>query len=583
MFVKLSLCLALVSFSACRSTQKQFAAQPKPKSLEPEERTPPELWSPEERSANSNYYFMRAEDAMYRGERKSALRLFEKAYNLDPNSFLAAKLIAAKAYSEPEEAFKLCKKMVLLYPQDLYLNVIYGQLLLLTRSYEAASMQFSRVLRIDDKNLEAYMGLVQAKRSLGDHDGAVEYSKSLLQAEPSFAPGWAILAKLYLSRKQTKEALEAAEQAYEIQQNEAEYQHLYALTLELSGRNAEALALYEQVFRTHPGNDELIQKMVHLYKQIGSLRQALLMLEDAKRELKKDQSSFGIDMQMAVIYWELKDFRATSAVLASILKNYPEKERVIYMAGLSAERQRDYLAAMDYYSRLKESSDFYVEAQFRSAVILKGLKEYQQAEKLILPQLDSDGKPGGDFHLLLAQVYFDQKKYTRAADLLEKASADFTDRVDLKFYLGIVYEKKGDIATSIAVMKDIIKRKADHTGALNFLAYTYAEEGTDLDEAEKLAKRALAIKPGDGYYLDTLGWVYYKQERYPESIKVLEKAVTASPNEAILLEHLAEAQLKAGNIVKAKSLFKKASEANGSDEDRSRAKQKYEELSRNEA
>ncbi|CAD7783277.1 MAG: Tetratricopeptide repeat protein [Candidatus Methanoperedenaceae archaeon GB50] len=66
----------------------------------------------------------------------------------------------------------------------------------------------------------------------------------------------------------------------------------------------------------------------------------------------------------------------------------------------------------------------------------------------------------------------------------------------------------------IKEMRQTISLDPNHAEALNYLGYTYAEMGENLEEAERLIKRALEIKPEDGYIIDSLGWVYYQRGEY---------------------------------------------------------------------
>ena len=63
-------------------------------------------------------------------------------------------------------------------------------------------------------------------------------------------------------------------------------------------------------------------------------------------------------------------------------------------------------------------------------------------------------------------------------------------------------------------MKKAIALNPKNAQALNYLGYTYAESGQNLDEAESLIKRALTVEPEDGFYVDSLGWVYYQKGEY---------------------------------------------------------------------
>jgi tetratricopeptide (TPR) repeat protein len=81
----------------------------------------------------------------------------------------------------------------------------------------------------------------------------------------------------------------------------------------------------------------------------------------------------------------------------------------------------------------------------------------------------------------------------------------------------------------------------DDAQALNYLGYTYAEMGIHLDEALGYVNRALAITPGDGFILDSLGWVYFKMKKYDLAIVNLQRALKALNDDPAVLEHLAEA------------------------------------------
>ena len=93
---------------------------------------------------------------------------------------------------------------------------------------------------------------------------------------------------------------------------------------------------------------------------------------------------------------------------------------------------------------------------------------------------------------------------------------------------------------SIAAMKNVLRLTPNDAEALNYLGYTYADMGINLDEAEMLIQSALKIKPDDGYITDSLGWVYYKRGDYSRALKLLTKAVSMIPDDPVILEHLGD-------------------------------------------
>ena len=100
-------------------------------------------------------------------------------------------------------------------------------------------------------------------------------------------------------------------------------------------------------------------------------------------------------------------------------------------------------------------------------------------------------------------------------------------------------------------MEVVINLEPENADALNYLGYTYADLGQNLDEAEHLIKQALKYKPDDGYIIDSLGWVYFKKGYYNKALNLLEKAVSLVPDDPAILEHLGDAYMKVDNKRKA--------------------------------
>ncbi len=83
-----------------------------------------------------------------------------------------------------------------------------------------------------------------------------------------------------------------------------------------------------------------------------------------------------------------------------------------------------------------------------------------------------------------------------------------------------------------------------HAESYNYIGYMYAEKGTNLAEAIQLIQQALALEPENGYFIDSLGWAYYQQGRYPEALRELKRAVSLAKEDPVLYEHLGDAYLK---------------------------------------
>jgi Flp pilus assembly protein TadD len=167
--------------------------------------------------------------------------------------------------------------------------------------------------------------------------------------------------------------------------------------------------------------------------------------------------------------------------------------------------------------------------------------------------------PKDDFLLrYLVRLYAKLKRHSEAIELAKKALEGDPTNARLHFALGVAYDKAGDPWGAIREMEEVVRLEPDNADALNYLGYTLAVLGVRLEEAENFIRRALEIKPGDGYIIDSLGWVFFKQGRMDEALRELERAAQLVPTDPIILEHLGDVLSIKGDKKRARDLYEKA-------------------------
>jgi Tfp pilus assembly protein PilF len=111
-------------------------------------------------------------------------------------------------------------------------------------------------------------------------------------------------------------------------------------------------------------------------------------------------------------------------------------------------------------------------------------------------------------------------------------------------------------------MEKILVEKPDDPGALNFIGYTLVSSGTDIEKGEQLIRRAIEIKPEDGYILDSMAWVLFKKGQTEEALIYLEKAVQKVPSDPIIFDHLGDVQAALNRRDAAIESYRKSLSAN---------------------
>jgi tetratricopeptide (TPR) repeat protein len=160
-------------------------------------------------------------------------------------------------------------------------------------------------------------------------------------------------------------------------------------------------------------------------------------------------------------------------------------------------------------------------------------------------------------YLHLSGLYEAMEKYEEGLKVLIDIEKRIPENPAIQFRMGVLYDKMGNKEASIGRLKKTLALTPDDAQALNYLGYTYAEMGINLDEAEKYLTRAISLKPGDGFILDSLGWVYYRQKRYDEAVKNLERSLTLITDDPTVMGHLADAYAAKREWKKALNLYRK--------------------------
>ena len=139
--------------------------------------------------------------------------------------------------------------------------------------------------------------------------------------------------------------------------------------------------------------------------------------------------------------------------------------------------------------------------------------------------------------------------YTRA---LEVDSGDSPG--DWRFYYvrGIAYERAKEWPKAEADFLRALQLRPNQPQVLNYLGYSWVDQGINLEPALDMIEKAVAAAPNDGYIIDSLGWAFYRLGRYEEAVEALEHAVQLRPNDPEINDHLGDAYWRAGRKLEAR-------------------------------
>ena len=302
--------------------------------------------------------------------------------------------------------------------------------------------------------------------------------------------------------------------------------------------------------------------MGELYVGQNKLDEALSQfqrLETAEADPRETRIKIGL------IYYEKGDFERAATEFNLVLAGDAENDRAHYYLGATYVEMKSDDKALEEFLRVPEKSELFVDAHIQAAYLYDRRDQTQKAIETVQSALKKKNDQKEIFGLL-ASLYRKQKDYPKAIEAMERVIGLDSKNDQAHFQLGALYDETKNKEKSIANMKKAIELNPKNAAALNYLGYTWAEMGIRLDEAESLIQRALKIEPNDGFYIDSLGWVYYQKGDYSQAVELLERAVEITVDDPTIIEHLADAYEKAGKKDRAVARYRDALKKTKEDE-----------------
>ncbi|WP_309083615.1 tetratricopeptide repeat protein [Chelativorans sp.] len=233
----------------------------------------------------------------------------------------------------------------------------------------------------------------------------------------------------------------------------------------------------------------------------------------------------------------------------------PDSDAILVQLAHVAERGQQGEEAIALYRRIKDTSPWARFAAFQIGLNLADLDRNEEAIEHLKKVLEADPKDMRAY-LALGGVYASEKDYSAAAELYDRAVAQIPEpkrkHWNIFYQRGIAYERLKEWPKAEPNFRKALELSPDHPQVLNYLGYSWIDMNMNLEEGMELIKKAVELRPSDGYIVDSLGWAYYRQGQYEEAVKHLERAVSLRPDDAVLNDHLGDVYWRVGRRLEAR-------------------------------
>lgn len=218
------------------------------------------------------------------------------------------------------------------------------------------------------------------------------------------------------------------------------------------------------------------------------------------------------------------------------------------------EQQEDPQGAINLYKRVPANSPFKRVAEMQLGLNLADLDRKDEAVSHLQKLLDADRKDMRAY-MALGGVYGAKQDFRSAAKVYDEAVANLplASRADWNIFYqrGIAYERLKEWPKAEPNFRRALQLFPDQPQVMNYLGYSWVDMNHNLEEGLDLIRKAVDLRPSDGYIVDSLGWAYYRLGRFDEAVTELERAVSLKPDDPVLNDHLGDAYWRVGRELEA--------------------------------
>jgi tetratricopeptide (TPR) repeat protein len=492
--------------------------------------------------------YLAARHASVERDSAAAAAFYRSALRIDPknNELLDRAFISSLADGDIDEAVKLADRILTIDKSNKVARLVVGVRDLKMKKYTAAQSNINQSVRGPITDLVATLLSGWATYGAGDTKAAVANIDKLT------GPEWYPIFKdlhsgmiLELAGKE-KEAGVRLERAYKLDDSMLRVADDYARWLTRNKDDATATAIYQAFDKKLPRHP-LVQDAL---RQTKAGKKMSPLVDSAQTGAAEALYGIGATLtrrggeDLALVYLQLSLYLAPNHPLA-----------LLSLADLYESVKKPAMA-IKVYERMPANSVLKRNAQIQLATNLDAADRSDEAIKILKGVSAQDPK---DIEAIMAlgNIERGRKKFADCAETYAQGIAALPDANEKNnwvyyYYRGICEERSKQWNKAEADMRKALQLQPEQPHVLNYLGYSWIDQGVNLDEGMKMIKRAVDQRPDDGYIVDSLGWAYYRIGNYEDAVKNLERAIDLKPEDPTINDHLGDAYWRTGRTLEAK-------------------------------
>lgn len=474
-------------------------------------------------STSSALYLAIGKDYLRLGKKESALVALRRCLNLDPKEVEAVELLSR-----------------------IYID--QGELDLAEKSYK-------EILAQDPNRVDAYYNLAVIYLQRNQVEKAVEMYERIVSLPQTPNPQILLgLGELYIDLNRFEEAAEVFRQLIELDPTEGVGYYGLGVTKEALGDTSGAVASYSTALRLSPDLNHARERLSRIYLARRNWDEAVRIYSEA---VERDSTDLASWLEIGEIHRQMGDTTSALETLDWIQRRFPERWQPYLDKGRILLDQQKFLPAYQEFKKVIELNPETFWGWLFTGISLAHLDSLQESRVSLRKALDfAPNDPLGNYYL--GSVLSQLNRSREAIPYLESALRVRPDWVAVLSTLAGVYESLEEYTVSDSLFETALRVDPENALVLNNYGYSLSERDIRLEEALRMAQKAVERNPDNGAYLDTMGWIYFKMGEYEKALEYIEKAHSIRRESAEVAEHLGDVYDKLGLKERARQAWEEA-------------------------
>lgn len=245
----------------------------------------------------------------------------------------------------------------------------------------------------------------------------------------------------------------------------------------------------------------------------------------------------------------------SSLYLNMALYMRPDFDVARMLLATTYEQAKRWDDAIALFKQIDSDSPLYQTARIQAATDLERIGKEDEAIAE-LSRITSSNTADIEPVVSLGDIYRAKEDFPKAAETYTRALKMIGEPTEREWTLlyarGICYERMGQWDKAETDLKKALELSNENPLVLNYLGYSWIEQGVHLDEAVGMIEKAVEQRPNDGFIVDSLGWARYRLGDYGQAVEYLERAVELEPGDPTINEHLGDAYWHVGRRIEAR-------------------------------